>query len=209
MHGNCDFHFGLGSTAGSWVCVVSCCFEAYLLLPFERKFFFFPLDWWHEEEWTPFTSEVFIGVRFDFSLDKVEVEVGVDIDNIFSLVEDDDGYVLTKPIIPSACDLGARLDGSLVGWGALGISSYKVPNWEKTKSNYWAQLIAFSSVTTPPMETSWAMGGKSDLVNQSTRSWSRFWAFINLLNLLHSWIWSEIWVEVDCQREVRSLVPVS
>jgi hypothetical protein len=41
-------------------------------------------------------------------------------------------------------------------------------------------MIACSSVTTFPIETSQAMGGKSDFVNQSVRSWSRMGALINL-----------------------------
>ena len=59
------------------------------------------------------------------------------------------------------------------------------------------------------METSQAIGGKSDLENQSTKSWSRMLALVNLQCFLHSWIWSEKWVEVDCLIKLRSLVPIS
>ena len=59
-------------------------------------------------------------------LDTSEVEAGVEVDETFSPVKDDNHCVLTEPIRPSTCGLGASLDGSLVGLGAWRISSYKV-----------------------------------------------------------------------------------
>lgn len=64
----------------------------------------------------------------DLALDTLKVEAEVEVDEPFSLVEDDDDYVLTEPIRLSTCGSGASLDGSLVGLRVLGISSYKVPN---------------------------------------------------------------------------------
>src|SRR5271154_5069764 len=68
------------------------------------------------------------------------------------------------PIVPSAWDSRAcGLVGSLVGLGAFGMMSYKVPDWEYTRSRYWARLIACSSVTAPPMATSLAIMGNRGL----------------------------------------------
>ena len=61
------------------------------------------------------------------ALDIVEVEVGVEADEIFALVEDDLDCVETEPMRPSTYGLGAGFDGSFVGLGVLGITSYKVP----------------------------------------------------------------------------------
>ena len=65
-------------------------------------------------------------MEVDLTFEIVRVENGVEVDELFFLVEDDDDCVLTKPIIPSTCGLGESLDGSLVGLGSFGISSYKV-----------------------------------------------------------------------------------
>ena len=66
-----------------------------------------------------------------------------------------------------------------------------------------------SSVTAPDMATSHKIFGSSDFVNQSTKSASTNGAFTNLLCLLHSWIWSKMWVAVFYQSEVKSSVPIS
>ena len=69
--------------------------------------------------------------------------------------------------------------------------------------------MGLSLVTTPPMVTSLAMGGSKYFVNQSTNNWLGMGALINLCILLHSWIWSEIWVDVVCWSEVNSYIHVS
>ena len=51
--------------------------------------------------------------------------------------------------------------------------------------------------------------GSSDFVNQSANSASEIGAFTNLLCLLHSWIWSDMWVVVFCRSEVKCSVPIS
>ena len=66
-----------------------------------------------------------------------------------------------------------------------------------------------SSVTAPEMGTSQDILGNSDLVNQCTKRASGIGAFTNLRHLLHSWIWSKIWVAVFYRREVRSSVLIS
>ena len=101
------------------------------------------------------------------------------------------------------------LVGSMLERGAWGIKSYSVPEWEYTKSRYWAQLMAWSLITTPPIATSQAIGGNKYLVNQSTKSWFGIGSLMSLLHLLHSWIWSEICVEVFWCREVKRSVSVS
>ena len=57
-----------------------------------------------------------------------------------------------------------------MGRGASAIKSYSVVDWEYTKSWYWARLMVCSSVITPPIVTSQAMGGSNDLVNQSANN---------------------------------------
>ena len=69
--------------------------------------------------------------------------------------------------------------------------------------------MASYSVTTPPIVTSQEIGGKSDLVNHSANNWLGMITLINLFRCLHSWIWSEICMELVWQREVKSLVPIS
>ena len=54
-----------------------------------------------------------------------------------------------------------------MGQGAWGIKSYSVSDWKYTKSRYWTRLMAYSSITSPPIATSRVMGGSNDLVNQS------------------------------------------
>jgi hypothetical protein len=46
--------------------------------------------------------------------------------------------------------------------------------------------MASSSVTTPPIATSRAIWGNSDLVNHSANNWSGMTALINLRHRLHS-----------------------
>ena len=69
--------------------------------------------------------------------------------------------------------------------------------------------MASSSVTTPPIATSRVIWGNNDLVNHSTNNWSGMTALTSLRRHLHSWIWSEICMEVVGRREVNSSVHVS
>ena len=74
--------------------------------------------------------EVWPGVEVDLDLDIIKVEDGVEVDELLVPTEYDQDYVWTEPIRPSTCGSGVGLDGSLVGLVLLGISSYKVPDWE-------------------------------------------------------------------------------
>jgi len=105
--------------------------------------------------------------------------------------------------------MGVSLFGSFDGRGAWGINLYNVSHREYTKYRYWARDMACSSVTTPPIMTYQVKGGKRDLVNQSTNSWSKIVALISHRRHLHSWIWSEIWVEVDWHNDVKISIPIS
>ena len=62
---------------------------------------------------------------------------------------------------------------------------------------------------TPDMVKSHKFFGNSDFVNQSASNASGIEAFTNLLCLLHSWMWLDMWVVLFCHNEVRSSVPVS
>ena len=59
------------------------------------------------------------------------------------------------------------------------------------------------------MATYQTIWGNKDLLNQESKSWSRMGALINLWHLLHSWMCSNMWVELYCRREVKIFVPIS
>ena len=59
------------------------------------------------------------------------------------------------------------------------------------------------------MATSLAIGGSKYFVNQSASNWSGIGSLINLHLLLHSWMWSDMWVDVVWNSEVKRFVPVS
>ena len=66
--------------------------------------------------------------------------------------------------------------------------------------------MASSSLVTPDVETSLDMYGNSDLRNHSNRNSGGMVALIRLFRLLHSWIWSEMWVALFCLLDlVKSL----
>ena len=58
--------------------------------------------------------------------------------------------------------------------------------------------MASSSFITPDVETSFDMYGNSDLRNHSNRNSGGMVALIRLFRLLHSWIWSKMWVALFC-----------
>ena len=66
----------------------------------------------------------------DLALDTVDTAAEVEVDELLLPVVEDDACVFTEPIVPSTCGLGAGLEGSVVGLGAFGIKSYKVPDYE-------------------------------------------------------------------------------
>jgi hypothetical protein len=65
-------------------------------------------------------------------------------------------------------------------------TKYQIGN--KPDPNTWARAMASSSVTTPPIATSRAIGGNRDFVNHSTNNWSGMVALINHHHRLHSCI---------------------
>ena len=190
--GYLDFLFPLLSFSGAIGLGFSCWFPGFLFLPF--PFFLLPDDC---VLWIAFTSTKTIGLE----------GTGVEVLGCLAALTVDGGWI--EPIKPSTGVYASGLVGSVLGRGAWGMRSYKVPDWEYTKSRYYAWLMACSSVTTPPIATSRAMGGNKDFVNQLSKSWSGIGALTSLLHLLHSWMWSDMCVEAFWRREVKSSLPVS
>ena len=69
--------------------------------------------------------------------------------------------------------------------------------------------MASSLFVTPDVEISLDMYGNSDLRNHSKRNSGGMVALIRLFRLLHSWIWSEMWVALFCLKVDNKSVPKS
>lgn len=83
---------------------------------------------------------------------------------------------------------------STLNLGASGRIFLRTPDWEYISSNCWALKIACSSMNTPESDISLDILGCKDLRNHSRRNSCGILALMSLFLLLHSWIWSELYV---------------
>ena len=115
----------------------------------------------------------------------------------------------TKPTTPSAWGPGLRFSTLCIGLGALGIISYKILDWEYIKSSCWALRIASSSLVTTEVDTSLDIYGNRDLRNHSSKNLGGMVALIRFFRILHSWMWSEIWVALSYWKVDNKSIPKS